>query len=114
MSSAPEFTVFLVGSDVLADRTLQRHLSRLYSVRMVQSAAEVEKLMRSHAPGRENDSMTRALQETYHFDKQVFASEKVAEVFSRAPSATGSACSSRPITAPSSSTRSPTSRPPCR
>ena len=80
MSSAPEFTVFLVGSDVLADRALQRHLSRLYSVRSVQSAAEVAKLMRSHAPGRENDSMTRALQETYHFDKLVFASEKMAEV----------------------------------
>ena len=175
MSSAPEFTVFLVGSDVLADRALQRHLARLYAVRSVQSAAEVEKLMRSHPPDvvvceqqlvdargvdvlrlmrveqpqavrvlalrragreemvrvindaavyqvvsppfepeelalvleralesrelsrihrylsrelkfadavirRENDSMTRALQETYHFDKLVFASEKMAEV----------------------------------
>ena len=29
---------------------------------------------------RENDSMTRALQETYHFDKLVFVSDKMAEV----------------------------------
>ena len=28
----------------------------------------------------ENDSMTRALQETYHFDKLVFVSDKMAEV----------------------------------
>ena len=175
MSSAPEFRVLLVGTDVLADRALHRHLRRQYSVHCVGSAAEVDKLMLEHTPdvlvceqqledGRgvdllqkmriehphtvrvlalqsarrdemvraindaavyqvvtppfepeqidlllqralesrelsrihrylsrelkfadavirsENDSMTRALQETYHFDKLVFISDKMAEV----------------------------------
>ena len=175
MSSAPEFTVFLVGRDGLAERALQRHLARQYAVHSAKSAADVEKLMRTHPPDvvvceqqladargvdvlqkmrveqpnavrvlalqragrdemvraindaavyqvisppfepeqlalmlkralesrelsrihrylsrelkfadavirRENDTMTRALQETYHFDKLVFASDKMAEV----------------------------------
>ncbi len=175
MSSAPEFRVFLVGTDVLADRALHRHLRRQYSVHSVGSAADVERLMREHTPDvlvceqqlvdargvdllqkmrvehphtvrvlalqsarreemvraindaavyqvvtppfepeqldlllqralesrelsrihrylsrelkfadavirNENDSMTRALQETYHFDKLVFVSDKMAEV----------------------------------
>ena len=45
MSSAPEFCVFLVGTDALADRALHRHLRRQYSVHCVGSAKEVEKLM---------------------------------------------------------------------
>jgi two-component system response regulator HupR/HoxA len=175
MSAAQEFTVYLVGGDVLADRALQRHLAKQYAVHSVQRAADVEKQMRGRKPdvvvceqqlvdargvdvlrlmriehphamrvlalqraGRdemvkaindaavyqvisppfepeqlalvleralesrelsrihrylsrelkfadavirqENDSMTRALQETYHFDKLVFASDKMAEV----------------------------------
>ena len=179
MSSAPEFRVFLVGTDVLADRALHRHLRRQYSVHCVGSAAGVDKLMLEHTPdvlvceqqledGRgvdllqkmrveyphtvrvlalqsarrdemvraindaavyqvvtppfepeqldlllqralesrelsrihrylsrelkfadavirsENDSMTRALQQTYHFDKLVYISDKMAEVCSTA------------------------------
>ena len=175
MSSAPEFCVFLVGTDVLADRALHRHLKRQYAVHCVARAADVEKLMQGHTPDvlvceqqlddargvdllqqmrvqhpntvrvlalqsarrdemvraindaavyqvvsspfepeqlalllqralesrelsrihrylsrelkfadavirRENDSMTRALQETYQFDKLVFVSDKMAEV----------------------------------
>ena len=175
MSSAPEFTVFLMGADVLADRALQRHLARQYAVHTAQRAADIERLMVAHPPdvvvceqqladargvdvlrkmrierphavrvlalqraGRdemakaindaavyqvisppfepeqlalvlqralesrelsrihrylsrelkfadavirhENESMTQALQETYHFDKLVFASDKMAEV----------------------------------
>jgi len=274
MSSAPEFRVFLVGTDVLGDRALHRHLRRQYSVHHVAGAADVERLMLEHTPdvlvceqqledGRgvdllqkmrvehphtvrvlalqsarreemvraindaavyqvvtppfepeqldlllqralesrelsrihrylsrelkfadavirqENDSMARALQETYRFDKLVFVSDKMAAIcntarkaaatdlpvlltgetgtgkellakaihlFSQrhkqlflrrtaarspksccsrscsatsvgpfpARSATGWACSSRPTTAPCSSTRSPTSHPRCR
>lgn len=164
MSSAPESHVLLLGTDVLADRTLHRHLRRQYSVRYAARAADVDKLMLGHTPdvlvceqqledGRgvdllqqmrvehpntvrvlalksarrdemvraindaavcqvvtspfepeqlalllqralesrelkfadavirhENDSMTRALQQTYHFDKLVFVSDKMAEV----------------------------------
>jgi hypothetical protein len=58
MSSAAEFCVFLVGTDVLANRALHRHLRRQYTV---------------HCVG-------RALQETYQFDKLVFISDKMAEV----------------------------------
>ena len=50
MSSAPEFTVFLVGRDGLAERALQRHLARQYAVHSAKSAADVEKLMRTHPP----------------------------------------------------------------
>jgi two-component system response regulator HupR/HoxA len=175
MSSAPEFHVFLVGNDVLADRALHRHLRRQYSVHCVSRAADVAKLMEERTPdvlvceqqledGRgvdllqqmrvehpntvrvlalksarrdemvraindaavyqvvtppfepeqlalllqralesrelsrihrylsrelkfadavirhENENMTRALQQTYHFDKLVFVSDKMAEV----------------------------------
>ena len=175
MSSAAEFCVFLVGTDVLADRALHRHLKRQYAVHCVGRAADVEKLMLEHTPDvlvceqqladargvdllqqmrvqhpntvrvlalksarrdemvraindaavyqvvsppfepeqlalllqralesrelsrihrylsrelkfadavirHENDSMTRALQETYQFDKLVFVSDKMAEV----------------------------------
>ena len=175
MSSTPEFCVFLVGTDVLADRALHRHLRRQYSVHCVARAADVQALMGEHLPDvvvceqqledsrgvdllqklrveyphtlrvlalqsarrdemvraindaavyqvvsppfepeqlalllkralesrelsrihrylsrelkfadavirNENDTMTRALQETYHFDKLVFASDKMAEV----------------------------------
>ena len=175
MSSAPEFCVFLVGTDVLADRALHRHLRRQYSVHHAAGAADVESLMAHTAPDvlvceqqlddargvaflqkmrvehphtlrvlalknarrdemvraindaavyqvisppfepeqlalllqralesrelsrihrylsrelkfadavirHENDSMTRALQETYHFDKLVFVSDKMAAV----------------------------------
>jgi two-component system response regulator HupR/HoxA len=175
MSSAPEFCVLLVGTEVLADRALHRHLRRQYSLHCLGSAAEVERLMLDHAPdvlvceqqlvdGRgvdllqkmrvehphtvrvlalqsarrdemvraindaavyqvvtppfepeqlglllqralesrelsrihrylsrelkfadavirnENENMARALQETYHFDKMVFVSDKMAEV----------------------------------
>jgi two-component system response regulator HupR/HoxA len=175
MSSAPEFRVLLVGTDVLADRALHRHLRRQYSIQCLGGAADVDKQMLAQVPdvlvceqqlvdGRgvdllqkmrvehphtvrvlalqsarrdemvraindaavyqvvtppfepeqlglllqralesrelsrihrylsrelkfadavirnENDSMTRALQETYHFDKLVFVSDKMAEV----------------------------------
>jgi two-component system response regulator HupR/HoxA len=175
MSSAPEYQVFLVGTDVLADRALHRHLRRQYVVHCAARAADVAALLREHSPDvlvceqqladargvdllqqlrvehphavrvlalqnarrdemvraindaavyqvvsppfepeqlalllkralesrelsrihrylsrelkfadavirHENDSMTRALQETYHFDKLVFASDKMAEV----------------------------------
>ena len=175
MSSAPEYCVFLVGNDVLADRALHRHLRREYTVHCVARAADVEALLLEHTPdvlvceqqledGRgvdllqqmrvehphalrvlalqsarrdemvraindaavyqvvskpfepeqlalllkralesrelsrihrylsrelkfadavirqENDTMTRALQETYQFDKLVFVSDKMAEV----------------------------------
>ena len=175
MSSAPEYCVFLVGSEVLADRALHRHLRRQYTVHCVARAADVEKLALDHTPDvlvceqqledargvdllqrmrveqphavrvlalqsarreemvraindaavyqvvsppfepeqlalvlkralesrelsrihrylsrelkfaddvlrHENDSMTRTLQETYHFDKLVFISDKMAEV----------------------------------
>lgn len=167
--------MFLVGTDVLADRALHRHLRRLYSVHCVARAADVESLMLDHMPDvlvceqqladahgvdllqkmrvehphtvrvlalqsarreemvraindaavyqvvspsfepeelalllkralesrelsrihrylsrelkfadavirNENETMTHALQETYHFDKLVFASDKMAEV----------------------------------
>ena len=58
MSAAAEFTVFLIGSDVLADRSLHRHLAKQFTDAVIH---------------RENDSMTRALQETYHFDKLLLA-----------------------------------------
>ena len=175
MSSAAEFCVFLVGTDVLADRALHRHLKRQYAVHCVGRVADVEKLMLDYTPDvlvceqqladargvdllqqmrvqhpntvrvlalksarrdemvraindaavyqvvsppfepeqlalllqralesrelsrihrylsrelkfadavirHENDSMTRALQETYQFDKLVFVSDKMAEV----------------------------------
>ena len=175
MSSAPEFCVVLVGTDVLADRALHRHLRRQYVVHCVGRAADAEKLVLEHTPDvlvceqqladargvdllqkmrieqphavrvlalqsarreemvraindaavyqvvsppfepeqlalvlkralesrelsrihrylsrelkfadavirHENDSMTRALQETYQFDKLVFVSDKMAEV----------------------------------
>ena len=175
MSSAPEFCVFLVGTDVLADRALHRHQRRQYAVHCVAKAADVDTLMLDHTPDvlvceqqlsdargvdllqkmrvehphavrvlalqsarrdemvraindaavyqvvsppfepeqmalllkralesrelsrihrylsrelkfadavirKENETMTRALQETYHFDKLVFASDKMAEV----------------------------------
>ena len=50
MSSAPEFRVFLVGTDVLGDRALHRHLRRQYSVHHVAGAADVERLMLEHTP----------------------------------------------------------------
>lgn len=50
MSSAPEFRVVLVGTGVLADPALHRHLRRQYSAHCLGSAAEVEKLMRQHTP----------------------------------------------------------------
>jgi DNA-binding response OmpR family regulator len=50
MSSAPEFRVLLVGTDVLADRALHRHLRRQYSVQCVGSAAAVDKLMLDQVP----------------------------------------------------------------
>ncbi len=88
MSSAAEFCVFLVGTDVLADQALHRHLRRQYTVHCVGRAAEVEsrELSRIHrylsrelkfddeVIRHENDSMTRALQEIYQFDKLVFMS----------------------------------------
>jgi two-component system, NtrC family, response regulator HupR/HoxA len=175
MSSAHEFCVFLVGTEILADRALHRHLRRQYVVHCVPRADAVEALMQGHLPDvvvceqqladsrgvdllqkmrvehphtlrvlalqsarreemvraindaavyqvisspfepeqlslllqralesrelsrihrylsrelkfadavirQENDSMTRALQETYQFDKLVFASDKMAEV----------------------------------
>jgi len=50
MSSAPEFCVFLVGTDVLADRALHRHLRRQYALHCLSRAADVAKLMREHTP----------------------------------------------------------------
>ncbi|HSV71442.1 MAG TPA: sigma-54 dependent transcriptional regulator [Methylibium sp.] len=50
MSSAPEFCVFLVGSELLADRALQRHLSRQYKVLFAPKAADVDRLMAKQAP----------------------------------------------------------------
>ena len=50
MSSAPEFTVFQVGRDGLAERALQRHLTRQYAVHSAKSAADIEKLMCTHPP----------------------------------------------------------------
>ena len=175
MSSAPDFCVFLVGADVLADPALQQHLGRQYAVHGLRRAADLDALLLAQTPdvlvceqqledgrgvdllqrmrvqqphtvrvlalqsarrdemvraindaavyqvvtppfepeqlelllqralesrelsrihrylsrelkfadaviSRENDSMTRALQETYHFDKLVFVSDKMAEV----------------------------------
>ena len=175
MSSAPEFRVVLVGTDVLADRALHKHLRRQYNVHCVSRAADAQRLVLEHTPDvlvceqqledargvdllqkmrieqphavrvlalqsarreemvraindaavyqvvsppfepeqlalvlkralesrelsrihrylsrelkfadavirYENDNMTRALQETYHFDKLVFVSDKMAEV----------------------------------
>lgn len=42
--------MFLVGTDVLADRALHRHLRRQYSVHCVARAADVESLMLDHMP----------------------------------------------------------------
>ena len=61
--------------DLLLQRALEsRELSRIhrYLSRELKFADAVI--------SRENDSMTRALQETYHFDKLVFVSDKMAEV----------------------------------
>ena len=175
MSSAPDFCVFLVGADVLADPALQQHLGRQYAVHGLRRAADLDALLLAQTPdvlvceqqledGRgvdllqrlrvqqphtvrvlalqsarrdemvraindaavyqvltppfepeqlalliqralesrelarihrylsrelkfadavirhENDTMTRTLQETYHFDKLVFISDKMAEV----------------------------------
>ncbi len=184
MSSAPDYCVYLVGTDVLADPALHRHLSGQYAVHGMARAADVELRMHEHPPDvvvceqqledlrgvdllqkmrvamphavrvlalqsarreemvraindaavyqvisppfepeqlalmlkralesrelsrihrylsrelkfadavirRENDSMTRALQETYQFDKLVFASDKMAEVCNTARKAAG-------------------------
>jgi two-component system, NtrC family, response regulator HupR/HoxA len=175
MTAAQDFSLLLVGNDLLADRTLQRHLARQYQVRHAAGAADLERLIARQAPDvvlceqqladargvdvlksmrvdhpnavrilalsnarrdemmraindaavyqvvsppiepeqlallikralesrelsrihrylsrelkfadavirRENESMTRALQESYQFDKLVFASEKMADV----------------------------------
>jgi two-component system, NtrC family, response regulator HupR/HoxA len=50
MSSATEYRVFLVGNDVLADRTLHRHLRRHYAVHALSRAADVGQLAREHPP----------------------------------------------------------------
>ena len=50
MSSAPEFCVFLVGTDVLRDRALHRHLKRQYAVHVVGRAADLGGLMLEHSP----------------------------------------------------------------
>ncbi len=50
MSSAPEFCVFLVGTDTLADRAVHRHLRRRYTVHVVSRAADLGALMQEHAP----------------------------------------------------------------
>lgn len=50
MSSAPEFSVLLVGSDQLAERGLQRLLARDYQVRHAARAADVERLLARGAP----------------------------------------------------------------
>ena len=49
MSAAAEFTVFLVGGDVLADRALQRHLAKQYVVHSAKKAADIDKLMLKRA-----------------------------------------------------------------
>jgi two-component system response regulator HupR/HoxA len=48
MSSAAEFSVLLVGREVLADRLLHRHLKRQYAVQCVASAADVGKYLHDH------------------------------------------------------------------
>jgi two-component system response regulator HupR/HoxA len=50
MSAGPEFCVLLVGREVLADRALQRHLSRQYTVRHAPQAADVDALLAVQAP----------------------------------------------------------------
>ena len=50
MSAAAEFTVFLIGSDVLADRSLHRHLAKQYAVHSARKAADIDKLMLAQTP----------------------------------------------------------------
>lgn len=50
MSAGPEFCVFLVGAEVLADRALQRQLARRYLLRWAGRAADVEALLQERVP----------------------------------------------------------------
>ena len=50
MSAGPEFCVFLVGAEVLADRALQRQLARRYELRWAGCAADVEALLQERVP----------------------------------------------------------------
>ncbi len=50
MSSAHEFSVFLVGDDVLADRALHRHLARQYVVQHARRAEDLDSLIGDGAP----------------------------------------------------------------
>jgi two-component system, NtrC family, response regulator HupR/HoxA len=50
MSSAATFRVLLVGSQVLADRALHRHLREQYVVRCVSRAADVDRQLHDHTP----------------------------------------------------------------
>ncbi|QAZ39044.1 sigma-54-dependent Fis family transcriptional regulator [Methylibium sp. Pch-M] len=50
MSAGPEFCVFLVGTEVLAERALQRDLARQYVVLHAPRAADVARLMLKRLP----------------------------------------------------------------